>query len=73
MDIVGCYINSLNEQIEYIESKDYKDESEKYMEVCSQYAYIVSGLSEQSGDLTLKDLLPITNVFKEYQQNYFKR
>lgn len=71
MCIVNVYVESLNQRIEQISKKIYKDEHEKYLEVCTNYANIISVLSKIHAQLTLDDLLPITNIFSNYQTNYF--
>ncbi|WP_066317059.1 hypothetical protein [Bacillus sp. FJAT-29814] len=71
MNVVEIYLNSFIERLNYITSQDLKSEHEKYLEVCVNYANIVSALSKNHGHLKLLDLKPITKVLEDYQNKYF--
>jgi hypothetical protein len=71
MNIVHVYVDSFKDSIKNAIDKEYKSENEKYLEVCAHYSNIMAALSDHYNKYSLVELLPITNIFKEYQTKYF--
>lgn len=71
MNVIEEYVNTLRGQIRVIGRLEHLTENEKYKEICADYASIMTALSQNHNNFSLKDLLPITNVFMKYQKEYF--
>ncbi|MBP0725556.1 hypothetical protein J5Y03_10185 [Bacillus sp. RG28] len=71
MEFVQTMTEYFNKQIKNIDQKFNLSKSNKYDEVCISYAILISSVSKYRKDINLKDLLPITNIFHDYQRNYF--
>lgn len=69
-ELVQVYERSFKQAIENAVKQNHLSDNDKYKEIAYQYGVIIATITDKNQDLTLKDLLPITRPFKEYQQNY---
>ncbi|MCM3567826.1 hypothetical protein [Neobacillus mesonae] len=70
MNLGTIYTNSLLKSIENISKSTTKSEHDKYVDVCVQFANIMTILVPRQDEISLVDLQMINNVFKQYQDNY---
>lgn len=73
MKLVQQYVETFTRKIEAVKSRDWQSEEQKYYEVCSAYATIMTLFTNYSDWHKLEDLKPIAKIFEEFQNEYFDK